>query len=423
MKTVNYKKGYLCIISALIYYLILRIIYSQFITKYWAYAGLYKDGTHINIVWVILLLLPSLLFLGYASSKNDLSYQIISILILISFFPAIIMAEFRKTDFLILLIVYYYWLMILTCLIKPIKLKRPPIPQQFFENLIIIIFAVVIVYIWIKYADMHIQKSLFNVFEQREIASGYSYPRPIAYVFSISKALLPFFLVYELDKKRYFMSVFIFGVGLLSFCIDASKSSLFMLVVAVVGYYLIKVFKSSMLMLSGGMIIGGIIAMLENKILSTYYILAYLFRRTCFVPTKLNYDYYNLFCDREKIYFKDSIEIFGELPYSSVANLVGIYNGTGAHSNNGLFSDAYYNLGILGMIIMPLAVVLLLKLLDECAVGLKDEVTFVVVLQFVLHLVSSPLLRNLLSHGFVAIIIVLFFINRKQTSQNEESFS
>src|SRR5699024_5500416 len=124
----------------------------------------------------------------------------------------------------------------------------------------------------------------------------------------------------------------------------------------------------------------------------------------------LNYFYFDFFSINEFDYFRQSL--LGNLgiksPYSTrIARIIGSnYYGGGA--NNGLFSDAYYNLGTWGIIIMPLLIILALRLLDACTEGLSNKISIATVIILSINFISSSFFTVMISHGFLAVCFTLY---------------
>ncbi|KSV58813.1 hypothetical protein [Acetivibrio ethanolgignens] len=410
------KKNILCSIGAILYYLFLKHLYLNYIHKFWDYSGFLYEGRQINPIISILLLLPAILFLSHASKKKEVSYQVVTVLIIIGFFPALVMAEFMRTEFFILLLVYYYFLMILTVVIKTIRFKSIKFSGRIVERLLVCIFTSVTLYIWIRYAKMHIQTNILDVYGQRALVSSFRYSRIISYIYSMSKLVIPFFIVYELDKKHYAYSFILWIIGFLTFCIDGSKGMLFTIIIGVIAYFVIKKIQDYLWIFPYALLLLGGVGILEYKFMSKLITISLFFRRVSFVPAQLNYDYYNYFSIREKDYFRGSLSLLGESPYDNISKIIGEFNGSGSSCNNGLFSDAYLNFGGIGVIIFPILIVLLLKCLDGAAYGIKNEVLFILILKFSLSLISSAFFTNILSHGIFIMIIILYLLKREKST-------
>jgi hypothetical protein len=111
--------------------------------------------------------------------------------------------------------------------------------------------------------------------------------------------------------------------------------------------------------------------------------------------------------------------ILGRLGFSSpyinkIPNIIGgvYFNNYSTSSNNGLFSDAYYNLGVAGMFIMPILIILALRLLEACMNGLSISVLIASVVTATMTFISSSFFTVMLTHGFIALCVIIYFLPR-----------
>lgn len=137
-----------------------------------------------------------------------------------------------------------------------------------------------------------------------------------------------------------------------------------------------------------------------------------------FVPNLLNYNYYDFFSSNSPDYFQQSfLRYFGfDSAYSGIGHLIAVvyYNSPEASANNGLLSDAYANMGFVGIFIMPFVLVLMLKILDACAEGLDIRVVVVSGIMIAFTFVSSFFFTIMLTHGLMALCVILYLLPRQK---------
>jgi len=80
--------------------------------------------------------------------------------------------------------------------------------------------------------------------------------------------------------------------------------------------------------------------------------------------------------------------------------------------NNGLFSDAYANLGPLGCILMPAIIVVFLKFMQKCASGLQKSMLIAPAVALMMNLISSSFFTLLLTHGELFMCVLLYILPR-----------
>lgn len=82
------------------------------------------------------------------------------------------------------------------------------------------------------------------------------------------------------------------------------------------------------------------------------------------------------------------------------------------NANNGLFSDAYKNLGIWGIFIFPFIIVTLFKLLNSCAKNLDPKLLILPIFISVTWFSSVSFSNVLLTNGLLLMMFVLCCLPR-----------
>ena len=184
--------------------------------------------------------------------------------------------------------------------------------------------TVTIIFVWGYYGHFRINFNLLNVYEYRREARTYSMPLMVNYVFSASKTLFPILVVYMLYERKWFWSILCVIAQLTSFFVDGSKSTFFFLILALLGYYLYNAHRSKYLI--WGFVCINIATLIENSLVGMSYVANMFIRRMLYVPSLLNYFYYDFFSSNEYDYFRQSFgDWFGlDSPYDiSVSRLMG----------------------------------------------------------------------------------------------------
>ena len=88
----------------------------------------------------------------------------------------------------------------------------------------------------------------------------------------------------------------------------------------------------------------------------------------------------------------------------------------GARANNGLFTDAYYNFGMIGVFIFPIIVVVILKILDGSVSGLSEKFLFIITVSTSFVLLGLPFSTALFSAGIIPLVFLLYTIPRNKLS-------
>jgi serine phosphatase RsbU (regulator of sigma subunit) len=156
---------------------------------------------------------------------------------------------------------------------------------------------------------------------------------------------------------------------------------------------------------------------LENKLLSTFWIAGIGIRRALYIPSQLNYDYYDYFSKNEPDYLRQGIlRWFGfSSPYKeSIPHLIGYhyYGSIEMGANNGLFSDAYFNFNFLGVFLFPIILIIIFKLFDTCSKGLDSKLLILPIIVCTTSFISGCFSSVLLTDGIALLMITLYFMVR-----------
>lgn len=340
------------------------------------------------------------------------------LLFLINFVPGTILMSYNDLPYLLPWYIYYFLLFCFgtkTSGAKAYNVQRIVMTKKtvfFFAG----ISATIVLFIWLYYGHGRINFRLDDVYDRRMEAREYNMPMILNYIFASMKIVMPLLIVWALDRKATRMAFVFFFVQLCIFFTDGSKSTLFAVVVSIIGYYYFRR-RAKNIQCFPWLISGiGIASILEYGLLHSYNISGYFIRRYMFVPQRLNMQYYDFFSKHTPDYFRSSIlKVFGiRSEYGSIARMIGkYYSGDDTlAANNGLFSDAFANLGYIGIIIMPLLIVLMLKILNRLSSGLRIEVLIGSVVPLLTAIMSASYFTMFLSHGVLALMLIFYFLPR-----------
>lgn len=418
------KKEMLWFFAAIaIYRVLLEISYVKLISPAYSYMGLVIENT--GVMYAVSWLLTLLPILSVINLYKDISFcsTILYLLYLICFVPSMVLFGYIKAPFVGWFLLYYFLLFFFNRVIRDFNIPNGVKLDKRGMNILMLIFILVIVFVWGRYSHFRINFSLLDVYDRRNEASFYNIPTIIGYIFSGIKLVLPTLTVWALSNNNKMLALIYAGTEMVTFFIDGSKSVVVSLVVAIFAYLVIKKKKELIKYSVVGLILFLLVGLLENAIFHSIYIDGIFVRRALFIPQRLNYFYYEYISQHGPDFFRQGL--IGRLGFQSrypqrITNIIGgIYFGNASNSaNNGLFSDAYYNLGYAGFIILPLMIIILLKILDSCSRDQLDEVRIASVIAISISLISSSFFTILLTHGgiFLAIIFLLLPRNLEKSS-------
>jgi hypothetical protein len=311
-----------------------------------------------------------------------------------------------------------YWVVLfLACRYFPetssyyqIKTKRNDLLLQFIG----IGLSLVVIFISWRYTGFRFTINLTDVYMYRAEARLASMPSVLSYLFGATKTIMPVLLVYSLSRKKYFYAAYYFVIQILSFSINGSKTVLFSTILAIVFYFIYnhEYLKKIPYLMTGI----SVLALVETAVPGTFFILNYITRRVFFLPNRIGALFFDYFTKNEPDYYRGSfLRLFGfKSPYGDINHTIGevYFNKSEMSANNGLISDAITNLGIAGIVIMPIILVLVLRFLDKCAYGIDKKIYISTAVIFAIIILSSFLPTVLLTHGLLLLGVVLLLIPR-----------
>lgn len=284
---------------------------------------------------------------------------------------------------------------------------------------------VLIVYIWtvvttlylsMRYGGLRLFIDLGDVYTYR--LSGVSMSSIEGYIFAWNtNALLPilFGVHYLQDRKILFCSDMV--LMLLSYGIFGNKSML-MTIPLVFGVIILH--RMDMMKHFGSMI-GVFIAV---YVVASFFVPSQMFvalgDRILDGPAAGHYNYYDFFSNHGNplLYLRESIlRAFANSPYEQgITRIIGssakYYSGAYNNMNNGLFSMAYANFGIAGVIVQPIIIVVTFHLFCKLLEDYDDVMIYILALIHALFLISTSYFSWLITGGLVIDALVLFAIRR-----------
>lgn len=426
----------------MIKYLILLIIYrigmdwayQEVVSTLFAYNGFTNNYSVLYAVisWTVLLFFSFLSFEQYCNDQDLVSNEILFVLFLMSFVPFTTMICFGAVDNNFIIGNILFWLLLFVIPKFKITFKSHwnlsvnsrRVLGDFQIKIIAILFSLIILYISLRYTHFRINLSILNVYDLRSEAANYNWPTILTYLFSWTRSVNSILIAYFIRKKKWIWTLTTIVIQILNFSIDGLKSTLFLLLFAVIINMLPimsnhKLNRFALLGFSGISIISPIIYKLFNNILP----ISLFARRMLLIPVRISSNYFDFFSQNTPDYFRQSfLRLLGfKSPYPPISYYISeVYEKSTSNSNNGLIADAMTNLGYIGIIIFPIMIFIVLKILDKSAKGLDSRIYLTVALYTALVMTNSFLFRVLFTHGLIIVIIILRYMDRdsNQTSQS-----
>ena len=423
---VNLKQFILYFILIFAYRIVLDWGYRCIVVRYYDYMGYYNAQTDVFFWISYLCLITGIMASGYCfiKTESNISSKIIALLYLIVYVPFTSLIRFGHFPcrFILLNIIYWLNILLFNWLGSSGKLKLTAYKMRNNNTALKLFFWMAIIAAWFiiigvsgKYANFHLNFSLENVYELRAQAKADSMPKIMRYFFGWARAASLVAIAYYTNKKRYIYVIVSFFVLLLSFGYDGSKGILFSGIIVVLinivpGKQLLRDNKVILLGVTLVVLLGNVVYLISGN----YSLVSYITRRTLYTPAHLNWAYYDYFLLRTPAYFRGSfLRHFGfSTPYPNLALLIGAEYANNFSANNGMFGDAYANLGAAGVIVMPVLIIAFFKVLDRCTSELDGLFCLSIASYIALELADSAFFSSLLSHGLLIIALLVSLINK-----------
>lgn len=398
------------------------------IVVYIAISMLYRlllDYNYIKIVYPVnsydnFSLNPSDLFLSWtlfgvfillSLSYIKTSHSFISILVIfILFFKVIPFTSYIyccNISFDVILYETLYFCMILICF-KYIPAFILPTPKYspIVINTIAIVLITVILLISSVYARFRLHLNLMDVYDLREEARGYDIPIILQYLHNAASKILPILLIYYLEQKKRIMIIAIIIAILLSFGVNGLKSTFLNLIICLLLYY----FRNAPILKRIPLIFTMVIALgtMEFWVFKTFWVDQLFVRRLLFMPTLIDTYYFDYIKEHGPLYFNSMVND------TDVSFIIGrAWRSAACRANNGLFSDAFSNLGLAGIFIYPIFYALFFKSFGRIIDQKDFIIRFFAAFIIAYIMLSSFFTVTLLSHGIFLMCLAIMYMPNK----------
>ncbi|CDC06857.1 membrane protein putative [Clostridium sp. CAG:343] len=407
------------------YIYMLFYCFDKYLTDVYGYYGFENKMTIMSCVIGITLLTVAFIFVVKQTTDNY-SKLVVYVLVLVNFIPSIITYIFMPISEKYLLLQVLYWIIMILFINYfnkfHFKANKAKTKNSLISMYVLILIEFIIVgIILFKYTGINLKFD--NVYDLRNNYFNARVPLVLAYLFAAFKVINPLLFIYLFNNKKRVAYMLSAMIQLMAFCADGSKSTLFSIIIA---YGIVKFLynkKDVDLFKSGNIkyyILSGLVAInflgfIEFNFLKSANIYNYFVRRLFFVPALLNQYYFDFFSNHEIDLFRQSFmgKLGFESPYTDqIQKIISsvYFNTPEMLANNGLFSDAFMNLGSMGMFIMPMLICVLLRFLDYCAEGINPFYLLTIMVNVSYIFMSSSFFTVLLTHGFILLCLIMKFV-------------
>ena len=380
------RNGVLLWLLAIFYKLMLDAMYIWVASPQYGYAGLiympmfYKYAAGMAMYFLIFASLPK--------DENSVASVLLHIQFMYTVAPLLTFYSMANGS-------NKYMLMVFICLILESLIvrygskNRTPVYIKGVKNYVTVLMWILIfvtITIPILYNGFAGAKA-FDFEYIYEMRAKATYPPGFAYLFFwMGKAIIPFFAVYLLDKKKYLGAIAAIALQILLYIECGNKYLLFILVPVIFIYYCAK----------------------------TKHLSFYVSVRAIFHPADNKFAMFECFSQFPKLYFSQGLigKMLGltNLYNGSEGQVVFAYNGgdfKSANLNTGYLGESYAQMGFVGMLLMSVLFAFVLRAIESYNSRKRFCVLTAVFAMFIINLNDISLLTTLLSSGMAIVILLV----------------
>lgn len=417
------------IIGLCVWKLIVDYFYADIVTDLWSYQYHIADYNYTKLIysWILFLFF---LIIGQAIKPGILMFSF-EFLMFFSLIPTLTVWWVRNANNICMYEVCLYWFIwaIASILIGKTSLHREfespnscekEISEGSKTNFIFMYMVLTICSFFTllfsyKYGDMRLYVKLEDVYSVRLVGEN-NMSSLEAYWFGwLTGIILPLTLLFFLKAKKWWWTIWCCGMLTISYAIYGNKSILFVIPLTI-AFYIVKDINFAY-ELSNYFIWAGIVIMILSccleKLGITIWGVGLVNRMTTEIAVG-HFFYFDFFQKHEFLLLRQSVLRFLlENPYDKpIGIIIGsdtAYNLTGNYNNfnNGVFSDAYANFGIVGVIMYPILFVVTLQTLGNILKKYQECYIYLIFSLLLLYCMSIGYFQWLLSGGVIFSIFAL----------------
>ncbi len=420
-------------IGIVLFRICLDLVYFNILSVYFIYDGYLDRRNTLGLIvsWVVVIASFFHIKRILITSEDRVSNTIIIFIYFLNFIPftTTIYAGTEHLLYIILNCIFWFVFVFMTNMLskKPLKLL-PTIKTGTYtlNNKLIATIGLasvfIVFYVSWRYTGFRLKFNFLNIYDIRLEAREYSWPTVLIYLYSWTNAINNVLFAYCLIKKKNLFALLFFLTQMLSFGVAGNKGVFLLpfLVFLVVKIYQNHSIVRMKIITLYGLLSLSLFSIIEYIIYKSFYLASLFVRRVMFTPCILNRFYFDFFSNHEPDFYRGSfLRFFGATsPYSSyggIPYMIGsiYYNSPIMSCNNGLFSDAFSNMGYIGIIVLPIIISLFLYLFDRSTLQLDSRITFVSCIYLAMNLIASVFTTVLLTHGFLVLIFMTWFMRRE----------
>lgn len=404
--------------------------YYKYFCGFFGYFGLDyrpRDQWHYLLALTLVLLTALQIPLRY-TKPSDLFLNIFFLFIVI---PSAVLYTGDKLNFEWAFIVLIVWFNLIVLFMKfsflQFHVHQNALNKRSFILFILMLLGFCIAILIAKFGFTFRFISLENVYTLRS-AFKEEASRMLIYVFNWSGYILGTALfIFALYNRKYLLLIMSLILQYYLFSLGGHKSILFIIPYCYAIYLLLKWFSNQFaVVLSGGLLLAIMLLFVSDQFIGHLNLASSMFiHRGLIMPAQLYYDYIDFFTKNPVDYFAQSFpfNLIYQTHYNQkIQNIIGdLYVSNGRHifANVNFLADMYANIGLWSQFLAFVFFGGILVIYDRLAYG--RNVLFVAPLLAVslITLMNGGFIVNLVTHGILLLILVVFLSPKVNTVQLE----
>ena len=405
------KNSIVFIFLVVVYRLLLDFIYIDEITPNFDYFLMIDNSTEESFTtsWLLLFSFFPFVLWSFNSKETSIRGYATLLFFLLRVVPYTSFMRFSPQSSYYLFLNSEYWILLFLLLRYWKGFSLRTLHAKTDKPLMLITIGAVGTVLIVSgvYAHFRVHISLDDVYELREEARSFKMPLLLAYFNAATANIIPIVMVYYIRKGKKGLIFLLAFVGLLNFSVAGSKSTLFKIILC-----LFLVFKKDLNVkkyILPGLLSLCTFCLLEFQVLKTTVLSTLIIRRMFFVPIMLDTLYYNFVHGHAPVFFETE-------KYRTLSFAIGTeyFGREDMRANNGIFTDAFVNLGSIGCVVFPILIAFLINVCEKLFVGVDKGITIFAVFLIVTTLSSSMLTTSLFTHGLLLLILTVTLVPRKE---------
>ncbi|MBC2889903.1 hypothetical protein [Gordonibacter massiliensis (ex Traore et al. 2017)] len=409
-----------------VYKCVLSACYEFVLVPLYGYRGYFVEWNALDTLlsWGLLMLLVALA----PYDKKRPSFYLYLVSVLLFYLPVNTYAPMTSHNMT-------YCILVTICLVLvgvivmlksgqlTIRVRNP----RFIFDIFLVAAILVTVYVLIKTGGVRI--SLFDLFNSEAVYDVRSESLGLSgvesYIFAwVGDAILPFLTVYYFMKKSYFKVAAAVFLMVVQFMITSLKSYVFFLGFILLACIAMRSKAGFVKMFIGALCAMQFISFLLYEVFDVN-LVGLTLDRLIFEGAKNQHWYYDFFQSADFLYWSNGFigKILG-FPYAysvPIEQVVSYHmSGVGYGANSNMFSDAYAQLGLWGMLLYSAVYALILLLVDATSARLPVSVPVMVFMPMASILLDNSLLTTILTCGLFWIPLMLAIWNGGSSLQDAD---